>query len=102
MRSSRGLFLWNIYCAREGSNAFDVMAAAPGFESFGEAFGGARIGVAGGADLDGGRAGEHELDRVFGGDDAAEAEDGDGDGAGRLVDHAQRDGLDGRDRRGRR
>ena len=72
------------------------MAAAPRFEPLREALGGARIGVAGGADLDRGGPGEQEFDRVFWGDDAAHAEDGDLHGAGGFIHHAQRDGLDGR------
>ena len=35
-------------------------------QAVGDVFGGAGIGVAGGADLDGGGAGEQELDGVFG------------------------------------
>jgi hypothetical protein len=87
--------LRDVNCAGEAGHAFDMMTAAPGFEAFGEAFSGARVGVTGGADLYGGCAGEHELYGVVGSDDAAEADDGDADSAGCLVDHADRDGLDG-------
>ena len=52
--------------ADEIGDAGYVMAGAPLLESLGEALGGAGIGVAGGADLDGGGSGEQEFDRVFG------------------------------------
>ena len=82
--------------ADEFGDAGYVMTGAPLFEALGEALGGAGIGVAGGADLDGGGSGEEKFDRVFRSDDAAESDDGDGDGFGRFPDHAHGDGLDGR------
>jgi len=60
----------------------------------------AGVGEAGRSDLDGGGSGEHELDGVCRGSDASHAENGDGDGLGGFVDHAQGDGLDGPVRRG--
>jgi hypothetical protein len=77
---TRKLFLGKFESASETRDAFYVVAAAPGLEAFGEAFGGAGVGVAGGADLDGGGSGEHEFDGVFWGDDSAEADDGNADG----------------------
>jgi hypothetical protein len=74
------LFLGKFESASETRDAFYVVAAAPGLEAFGEAFGCAGIGVAGRADLDGGGSCEQEFDRIFGGDDSAEADDGDADG----------------------
>ncbi len=89
---SRGIF----ECAGEAGDALDPVAAAPGFQAPGEALGGARVGVAGRAYLDGCGSGEEELDRVLRGDNAAHAQNRDVDGAGRFVDHAQGDGLDSR------
>jgi len=73
----------------------DVVAGAPAFEAVGYVFYGAGIGVAGGAYLDGGGSGHHELGGVFGCEDAAHAYDGDANGLGDVVDHADGDGLDG-------
>ena len=72
------------------------MAAAPGLQALGETLGGARVCVAGCAHLYSGGAGEKEFYCVFRGDDAAHAEDGDGNGARCFIDHAEGDGLDGR------
>ena len=75
-----------------------VVAGAPAFETVGYVFHSARIGVAGSAYLHGRGSGHHVLDRVFTAEDASHAYDGDADGLGDVVDHADGDGLNGRAR----
>ncbi len=86
----------NLQRAGEAGYPLHLVAAAPGLEAVRQPLAGSRVGVAGGAHLDGGGAGQQEFDRIFRSGDAAHADDGNVDGAGGLVDHAQGDGLDGR------
>ncbi len=72
----------------------DVVAGAPSLEAVGDVFHSSRVGVAGCADLDGGGSCHHELGGVFGAEDAAHAYDGDADGSGDVVDHADCDRFD--------
>ena len=72
------------------------MAGAPLLQSRGNAFGGAGIGEAGGANLDSGGSGEKELNRVLGRADAAEANDRNRYGLRRFPNHTDSDGFDGR------
>jgi hypothetical protein len=71
-----------------------VVAGAPLLEAGGDAFGGAGIGIAGSADLDGSSSREKELDSVLRGGDAAESNDGNGDGLRGFPDHADGDRFD--------
>lgn len=86
----------NFEGAGEAGDFCNAVTAAPGLEAMSEALDGAWIGIAGRAHLNGSGACQEEFDNILWGGDAAHAEDGDGDGAGALVDHAQSDGLDGR------
>mgnify|MGYP001693751012 CR=1 FL=1 len=70
------------------------MRAQPGFHLFGDALRAVRRDEAGGADLDGAGAAQHEFKGVRCAHDAADADDRQADGAGDLPDHAQRDRLD--------
>ena len=74
------------------------MLIAPGVEPRDDLGAGARIGKVLRADLHGDGARHHELDGVLRAGDAAHADDGDGDGMRRLVDHAHGNGLDARAR----
>src|SRR5262249_56585683 len=76
-------------------DAGDVVAAAPGGDLGGDADGGAGVVEDGGADLDGAGAAAEELQGVFAGADAADADHWEADGLGEVVDHAEGDGLDG-------
>src|SRR5580698_2604445 len=71
------------------------MVDTPVAEAVHDFFGGAGIPIAGGSDLDCAGACQHELNDVFRGGDATHAEDGNLDGFGGVVNHAQSDGLDG-------
>src|ERR1700690_2422186 len=74
--------------ASQLGNLADFMLLAPGFDLGNDLLGRARVPEAGGAHLDGGRAGQHELDHIGGGGDAAHADDGNLHRLRRLIDHA--------------
>src|SRR5215470_16253644 len=82
------------HATRQFGDAIDTMFAAPSFDLGNDFFRGAGIPVAGGTNLDGRGASEHELDNVSGGRDSTHTDDRNSHGACGLVDHAHGNGLD--------
>src|SRR5262249_60674491 len=76
------------------ANGGDAVRGAPGPHLVGDADWRGWVVEVGGADLDGGGAAGEELEGVLAGADAADADHRDADGAGDVVDHAERDRLD--------
>jgi hypothetical protein len=86
--------LWHIQGARQARDAFDVVAAAPGFKPGRNAFHGAWISVTGRAHLNRCSSRQQKLHSIFRRDNTAHSDDRNAHASCCFVDHAQSDRFD--------